>query len=228
MATSAPARRLDGGRGDAGIGRAVLSHRRHGAWVWAAASRSRHWRTGRAATSCWSCPTSASRPPTPTAGWPRTAACRGVGRRIRTGPCTLDPAAPGGRRNDLEGPVERRHPAIGAHPAALDQGRRGGGPDVGQRIGRLRAVCDRVRGSSCRCRPGAARAIRVVRDQDAPAKLGRKSPPGLSRPTPPAACRLRRRSSTIKVLHGRGWTAPEAAFTLQSASRRREQAGVRR
>ena len=119
---------------------------------------------------------------------------------------------PGRLAKRPRGPGRAAPPRDRRHPAAPGCGRRGSGPDVGQRIGRLRPVFERVGGSSRGCRPGAGRATGWCgpgRARETWSKVA-----GWPEPPPRAACRLRRRSSTIKVLHGRGWTAPAVSFSL--------------
>ena len=117
-------------------------------------------------------------------------------------PWTLEP---GGWRNDLEGPVERRQPAVGVIRQRLSAA----GAELARMSGSGSAVfglfCERVRGSSRGCRSGA-RGPSGGSDQDAPAKPGRKSPARLT--LAPAGL-----SPPAQIVYNQGfartwWTAP--------------------
>ena len=152
----AHARRLDAGRRDARVGRAVLSRRRHRAWVWAAASSVYPLANRPRRHVVVVLPDFGVSTPTPTAGWRRT----GRSDPADPAPRTLHPGpwTPGGWRNDLEGPVERRHPVIGAIRRRLATA----GAELARMSGSGSAVfglfSSRARGPSRGCRPGAARA----------------------------------------------------------------------
>ncbi len=210
VAPSSHTRRLDAGRRDARIRRALLSRRRHGAWP---GPRRAALSPGEpAATPCrhraarlWS--VHARRLPLAGRGPGVAALHRGSPELRHPGPCD-----PEGWRNDLEGPVERRHPAIGAIRRRLAAA----GAELARMSGSGSAVfglfATEPAAASRGCRPGA-RGPSGGADQDAPAKLGRKSPAGLT-PRSRQACRPRRRSSTIKVLHGRGGPLQQVSFSL--------------
>ena len=82
--------------------------------------------------------------------------------------------------NDLERPGRTAAPSHRRDPAALDQGRRGAWRGC-RAADRPSSGCFRASRAARRAAAGLARVgHRVVRDQDTPAKSGRKSAPGLT------------------------------------------------
>ena len=142
------------GRSPRGLGcrRAVLPGRRDGARpVARRRTLSARGSAGRSSW-CWRCPRSAWPPRTPTAGSTTTAAAAERAGRRPAGAI----AAWRGRRlalvNDLEAPVARRHPEIGAARRVLEAAGAPCGGDDRQRVGGVRAV--RGRGGRAAGRQG--------------------------------------------------------------------------